>query len=217
MKGVTSMSLIIKLGLLISTLMLFQIRKISDSISILAVQAVLLSLTACVMWLKTGIAHLLVAAVFTLLVKALLIPYILYYTIKKIGIKREVERFTARYTSLLIALVLSAMGYYISSNLNLPSTKLGATYLPVSVILIFLGTFIMIDHKKAIMQGVGLITIENGIFLIAESIAYGMPLVVEFGIFFDMLVSVIVIGILLFRIHSTFDSLDTEKMQKLKG
>ncbi|PHJ39669.1 hypothetical protein P378_02560 [Desulforamulus profundi] len=67
------------------------------------------------------------------------------------------------------------------------------------------------------MQGVGLITIENGIFLIAESIAYGMPLVVEFGIFFDLLVSVIVIGILLFRIHSTFDSLNTENMQKLKG
>ena len=83
--------------------------------------------------------------------------------------------------------------------------------------MIFLGTFIMIDHKKAIMQGVGLITIENGIFLIAESIAYGMPMVVEFGVFFDLLVSVVVIGILMFRIYSTFDSLSTENMQKLKG
>ncbi|MEW6066414.1 MAG: hydrogenase [Bacillota bacterium] len=211
------MDLLIGLGLLISTIMLFQIRKISDSIGILALQSVLLSLTAGVMWFKTGISHLLVAAIFTLLVKALLIPYILYYTIRKIDIKREVERFTTQYTSLLIALVLSAMGYYIASDLNLPSKEYGETYLPVSVILIFLGTFIMIDHKKAMMQGVGLITIENGIFLIAESIAYGMPLVVEFGIFFDLLVSVIVIGILLFRIHSTFDSLNTENMQKLKG
>ncbi len=211
------MDSLVSLGLLVSTIMLFQIRKISDSIGILALQSVMLSLTAVVVWVNTGISHLLVAAIFTLLVKAMLIPYILFYTIKKIGIKREVERFTSQYTSLLVALVLSAMGYYIASHLNLPSKEYGETYLPVSVILIFLGTFIMIDHKKAIMQGVGLITIENGIFLISESIAYGMPLVVEFGIFFDVLVSVIVIGILLFRIQSTFDSLNTENMQRLKG
>lgn len=211
------MSMIISLGLLISTILLLQIRKISDSCGILAIQAALLSLTACAMWLKTGISHLLIAAIFTLLVKALFIPAILYYTIWRIDIKREVERFTSHYISLLIAFVLSAAGYYIAANLNLPSREFGATYLPVSVIMIFLGTFIMIDHKKAIMQGVGLITIENGIFLVAEAIAYGMPLVVEFGIFFDVLVSVIVIGILLFRIHSTFDSLNTEKMQNLKG
>ncbi len=211
------MELFIGSGLLLSTIMLFQIRKVVDSVAILALQSFLLSLTAAAMWYKTGIAHLLVAAGFTLVVKGILIPYILYYTIKKIGIVREVERNTGRYTSLLAALVLSALGYYIAAQLNLPSKELGKTYLPVSVIMIFLGTFIMIDHKKAIMQGVGLITIENGIFLIAESIAYGMPMVVEFGIFFDLLVSVIVIGLLMFRIYSTYDSLSTENMQKLKG
>ena len=211
------MELLIGSGLLLSTIMLFQIRKVVDAVTILALQSFILSLTAAAMWYKTGISHLLVAAAFTLVVKGILIPYILYYTIKKIGIVHEVERYTGQYSSLLVALVLSAAGYYIAAQLNLPSKELGRTYLPVSVIMIFLGTFIMIDHKKAIMQGVGLITIENGIFLIAESIAYGMPMVVEFGIFFDLLVSVIVIGILMFRIHSTFDSLSTENMQKLKG
>ena len=47
----------------------------------------------------------------------------------------------------------------------------------------------MIYDKKALMQGVGLITIENGLFLVALSISYGMPMMVEFGIFFDMLVT----------------------------
>jgi hydrogenase-4 component E len=211
------MELFIGSGLLLSTIMLFQIRKVVDSVAILAFQSFMLSLTAAAMWYKTGISHLLVAAVFTLVVKGFLIPYILYYTIKKIGVVHEVERYTSQYSSLLVALVLSAVGYYISAQLNLPSKELGRTYLPVSVIMIFLGTFIMIDHKKAVMQGVGLITIENGIFLIAESIAYGMPMVVEFGIFFDLLVSVIVIGLLMYRIHSTFDSLSTENMQNLKG
>lgn len=211
------MELFIGSGLLLSTLMLLQIHKIVDAVMILRLQSLLLSLTAATMWYKTGITHLLIAAVFTLVVKGILIPYILYYTIKKIVSVGVVERNTSRYTALLVALVLAALGYYIAAQLNLPSKELGKTYLPVSIIMIFLGTFIMIDHKKAIMQGVGLITIENGIFLIAESIAYGMPMVVEFGIFFDVLVSVIVIGMLMFRIHSTFDSLSTENMQNLKG
>ncbi|GAA3315773.1 hypothetical protein GCM10020331_011420 [Ectobacillus funiculus] len=67
------------------------------------------------------------------------------------------------------------------------------------------------------MQGVGLITIENGLFLVAGSISYGMPLMVEIGIFFDLMVTVIVIGILSFRIHSTFDSLNTEKDAEFEG
>ncbi|GAX89842.1 hydrogenase [Effusibacillus lacus] len=211
------MDQVIAMSLLISTLMLFQIRKISDSVGILAFQSVILSLTAGAMWYKTGFSHLLTAAVLTLLVKAIVIPSILQYTIKKIDIKREVERFTSKYTSLFIALALSVAGFYLTSRLQLPGTEHGEPYLAVSIILIFLGTFLMIDHKKAIMQGIGLITIENGLFLVAESLSYGMPLMVELGIFFDILVTVIVIGILSFRIHSTFESLNTEKMQNLKG
>lgn len=211
------MDQVIAISLLISALMLFQIRKISDSVVILAFQSVILSLTAAAMWYKTGITHLLTAAVLTLLVKAIAIPCILQYTIKKIDIKREVDRFTSKYVSLLIALALSGAGFYLTSRLHLPGTEHGEPYLSVSIILIFLGTFIMIDHKKAIMQGVGLITIENGLFLVAESLSYGMPLMVELGIFFDMLVTVVVMGILSFRIHSAFDSLNTEKMRNLKG
>lgn len=211
------MDMIFIFGLLISTIMLFQIRKIVDSIGIVAFQALFLALVAGTMWWKTGGIHLLVIAMLTLIVKGMLIPYILYYIVKKVGLRREVERFTSQYTSLLVALFLSVIGYYVSFHLELPMEGQNSLYLSVSVILVLLGTFIMIDHKKAIMQGIGLITIENGIFLIAESIGYGMPLIVELGIFFDMLVSVVVIGILSFHIYSTFDSINTENMENLKG
>lgn len=202
---------------LVSAISLLQIQKVSDSVQIVAFQSFVLSLTAGLMWYETRYPHLLIAALLTLIVKAMIIPYILYFTIKKINVYRQVERVTSKHTSFLIAIILSVAGYYITSRLHLPSTKFGEPYLPVSIILVFLGTFIMIDHKKALMQGVGLITIENGLFLVALSVSYGMPMMVEFGIFFDMLVTVIIIGILSFRIHSTFESLNTENMRKLKG
>ena len=203
--------------LLVSTLLLLQIRKISHSPLILSVQSVVLALFAVLMWFRTGIGELLVAAGLTLVIKAIGIPYILHYTIRRVGIKREAERVLGKHTSLLIGLALSLAAYFITWQLELPGTAVGKPYLPVALALIFLGVFLMIDHKKAIMQGVGLITIENGLFLIAQAVSYGMPLLVELGIFFDLLVSVIVIGILSYRIQSTFESLNTEHMQNLKG
>ncbi|MBB6283894.1 hydrogenase [Geobacillus subterraneus] len=203
--------------LLASAIWLLQIRKISDSVPILAFQSFVLALTAGAMWHQTGLLHLFVAALLTLIVKSMIIPAILHYTIRKIDVHRQVERVTSKYASLLIAIILAVAGFYVTSRLHLPSTKFGAPYLPASVTLVFLGTFIMIDHKKALMQGVGLITIENGLFLAAQSMSYGMPLMVELGIFFDMLVTVVIIGILSLRIHSAFESLNIEKMSSLKG
>jgi hydrogenase-4 component E len=43
-----------------------------------------------------------------------------------------------------------------------------------------------------------------------------MPLVVELGIFFDVLVAVMVLGILVFRIRETFDSMDVSKLRRLR-
>jgi hydrogenase-4 component E len=57
---------------------------------------------------------------------------------------------------------------------------------------------------------------ENGLFMAAISATYGMPLIVELGIFFDVLVAVIIMGMFAFRINRTFDSLDTSFMRRLR-
>ena len=58
----------------------------------------------------------------------------------------------------------------------------------------------------------------NGVMLAAVALTtYGMPLVVELGIFFDVLVAVMILGILVYRIRETFSSMDTSKLSQLKG
>jgi hydrogenase-4 component E len=60
--------------------------------------------------------------------------------------------------------------------------------------------------------------VENGVMLAAVALtAYGMPLVVELCIFFDVLVGVMILGILVYRIRETFASMDTSKLRQLKG
>jgi hydrogenase-4 component E len=62
-----------------------------------------------------------------------------------------------------------------------------------------------------------LLSLENGLFLAAISLTYGMPLIVELGIFFDVLVAVLVLGVLVHRIREVFDSMDVSKLDRLRG
>lgn len=204
-------------GLLIAVIFMLQVRKVATSIKLLVLQSIILTIFSITIALKTNTSALFITAGLTLVIKAIAIPAILHYTIVKIDINRYTEPYMNRQYSLAIALGLLIVSYYVTGQMNLPGNESLNEFLPVSVSLIFLGSFIMIVHKKAIMQGVGLITIENGLFLLTVSIFTGMPLVVELGIFFELLIMVIIIGILSFRIHSAFDSISTDKLKKLKG
>jgi len=87
----------------------------------------------------------------------------------------------------------------------------------VAISLFLIGFYMMITRRKAFMQVLALLCLENGLFLAAISLTFGMPLIVELGIFFDLLVAVMVLGILVYRIQETFDSMDVSKLSRLRG
>ena len=96
--------------------------------------------------------------------------------------------------------------------------RLGNNTLAVAITLVLTGFFLMINRRKAITQVLALLTVENGVMLAAVALTtYGMPLVVELGIFFDVLVAVMILGILVYRIRETFASMDISKLSQLKG
>ena len=203
--------------LLISTLMLFRLKKAVEAVGIIFVQSLALALVSLIIWTKTGLLHLLIAGILTLCVKAILIPLVLYFTIKKTANKKRIDHSLGPVMSLFIAFLLVMIGQYIAAKLQLPTAEHGAQYLATAITLIFLGIFKIINSKQVLLQGIGVIVIENGLFLITQAISYGMPMVVELGIFFDLFIAVIIIASLSFKISSTFNSLNTEKMQDLRG
>jgi hydrogenase-4 component E len=96
--------------------------------------------------------------------------------------------------------------------------RLGSNTLAVALMLLLTGFFLMLNRRKAITQVLALLTMENGVMLAAIALTtYGMPLVVEMAIFFDVLVSVMVLGLLVFRIRESFDSMDVSKLNELRG
>ena len=98
------------------------------------------------------------------------------------------------------------------------SERLGNNTLGIAITLLLTGFFLMFNRRKAITQVLALLTVENGVMLAAVALTtYGMPLVVELGIFFDVLVAVMVLGLLVYRIRETFASMDVSKLSQLKG
>ena len=73
-----------------------------------------------------------------------------------------------------------------------------------------------IIRKQAIIQIIGLITMEDGMFFAALSTSYGMPLIVELGLFFVILLSVIIMGIYVYRIKESFDGIDTDFLRDIR-
>ena len=89
--------------------------------------------------------------------------------------------------------------------------------LAAAVSLILTGAFLMVSRRKALVQVLGLLVMENGIFLAALITTFGMPLVMEIVFFFDILMGLLLMGIFMFRISDTFEHLDVSKLRRLRG
>ncbi|PWI57418.1 hydrogenase [Sulfoacidibacillus thermotolerans] len=203
------------MALMVSTSWIIAIRYILSGIKWLSFQSFMLSLLTAVLAIETGRTDLFVIAAITLAVKAIAIPYILYRTLKAVGIDRQAEKSFGRDRLIIAVLAMWAIGYYVTPDLGLGSGH--NLYLSISIGMLLSGVLIMITHNKALMQGVGLIVIENSLFLAALSTSFGMPFLVDIGIFLDVLVVVVLIAALSFRMDELLSSMSIEKLRRLKG
>ena len=206
--------------LVIQFLMVGQ-RDLTANIRLFALQSFLLAGIANTIAYFQHSHHLYVIALFTFVLKTLVVPWFLKRVIDRIGIQHEIQPFVNIPASLLVCGGLTLLGYVVvqpfASTPPTAASEMGHNILAVAIALALIGFFLMINRRKALSQVLALLTAENGILLAAISLTYGMPLVVELGVFFDMFVLAIVCGILIFRIRESFDSMDVSKLSNLKG
>jgi hydrogenase-4 component E len=192
--------------------------RVISLVRLFSLQSVVLGLIAAAVAAMTDAEHIYVVAALTIVLKGVVMPWGLRYVIDKIGVKKDVEPIVPLPASLLICAVLTVLSFYIVQPFVTGHEVLGTitkNCLPISLAVVFIGFFMMIARKKALTQVIGLLLMENGLFLAAYAVAYGMPLVVELGVFFDILVAALIMGVLAFRINRTFDSVDTTILRRL--
>jgi len=182
---------------------------IPSMIRLFGLQSFLLACGTVLIARVAGEPHLYGAALFTIVFKVVLIPLVLTYIMNRLKIRKEIEDYINIPSSLILCSILTIIAYVVTLRvIHVRATFNVAGVFAVAIAIMLIGFFIMVNRKKTLTQIIGLMFVENGVFLAAVAMTYGMPLLVEFGIFFDVFVAILIMGIMLFKIWDTLSDMD---------
>jgi hydrogenase-4 component E len=136
--------------------------------------------------------------------------------VRQMRVTHDVEPYINNALSLAVSGILVAV-VYASLRQGIFVSGFSKNVLQISIAVILIGLFVMITRRKAITQVIGLLFMENGLFLAGFSLTYGMPIIIELGVLFDMLMGVIILGIFAVQIKRAFASSNLDNLTILKG
>jgi hydrogenase-4 component E len=212
---IQSVNLFAAVLLLVSFAMLSQ-RRILTLIHLFTLQGATLVAATLVVAYITGQHHLYYSAAITLVTKVIVIPFLLHRLINKLNVKWDVETLINIPTTMLIGILLVVFAFNLAMPIAQLSSSIVHSTLGIALACVLLSFMMMITRAKAVPQVIGFLSMENGLFFAATAATYGMPMVVEFGIAFDVLVGMFILGVFMFQIREQFDSLDISHLEKLK-
>jgi hydrogenase-4 component E len=202
--------------LLFTMLLILASGQLFRAIYAVAAQAAFLGIAGAVLGAATGNVDLWVIAGITILVKAILLPWLLIWVVRRIQIPREIEPVIPINATLALAAGIVVLAFHLSTSLGSVRQAITGNALPVGIALILLGVLVMASRRKALVQMLGLFASENGIFFTAMAISQGMPLIIEIGVILDVVLGALVMGILVLRVRSSVDT-DIADLENLKG
>ncbi len=201
--------------LFLTNLMILASARLGTCIRLVAVQGVVLGFLPVIME-GAVTPRLFLLGAGTLVLKGVAFPWMLGRALREVGIRREVDPMMGYTTSLVAGVAAIAAALWLSSRLPLPP-GIGSTHvLPVALFMIQVGLLVIVSRNTALMQVLGYLVLENGIYAFGVGLALHEHLLVEFGVLLDVFAAVFVMGIIMFHISREFDHIDTEQLSKLK-
>jgi hydrogenase-4 component E len=179
-----------------------------------AIQGLLVSVFAL---LFTGVTvRLALLVLVAAIIKAVVIPSMLYRALREVHIRHEVEPYLGLVPSVLLCAVGTGLAMVFADNLPLAREHHELLVVPAALSTMFAGFLLLTTRRKAISQVTGYLVLENGIFVFAQLLHEAMPFLVEVGVLLDLIVGIFVMGIVINHIQREFSSLDTERLTVLK-
>lgn len=155
-------------------------------------QSVLLALVGAVVAWFGDVPELFVVAALILGLKGWIVPRILAGMEARRPDDQALHPLVNTEISLLVSGALAVAAYELSRPLAVVVSLPTRGGLPIALALILVSLFIVVSRREVIAQIVGFLMLENGVALLALLGAYGVPLVVELGVFLDVLLGVLV-------------------------
>jgi hydrogenase-4 component E len=202
--------------LLFTMLLILDSGQLFRAIYAVAAQSVFLGIAGAILAAATGNVDLWVIAGITILIKAIVLPWLLIRVVRRLDISREIEPVIPVNVTLALAAAIVVLSFRLSDSLGPVREAITGNALPVGMALTLLGVLAMASRKKALVQMVGLFAAENGIFFTAMAVSQGMPLIIEIGVILDVVLGALVMSVMVLRVRSDVDS-DISDLESLRG
>ena len=167
-----------------------------------------------------GYPELYFVAVLTLLVRGLILPHLIWRIIRRLDVDREIHEILQPSSGIVIGgffvMFALAVSYRIAATLHLELT-IAVLALTVMLSMKLIGFLMLAVRHEAISQILGLLVLENGIFLGTQVLVPGMPLLIELVILFDLLVIVACFGVLVGYLLTHVGTTSSLELRRLVG
>lgn len=202
--------------MVLSGLWLLGSSRLQACIQAAALQGVLLGLIPVLAkwpdlsWRLAGVALV------STLIKAGVLPTLLRRAVREVHVRTEVEPLVGFTTSLLLGIALLGLAWHIADRLPSDAQAMSSLLVPVAIFTVMCGLLLIVSRNTALMQVIGYLTLENGIYAFGWALAIEEPLLVEMGVLLDVFVAVFVMGITIHHLSREFDSIETDELASLK-
>jgi hydrogenase-4 component E len=159
-------------------------------------------------------------ALLTLLFRGLLLPYLIWRIIRRLDVSREIHVILQPSTSLVVGALFVMFALSVSLRLATEfHLQLTVAVLALTVMLSMklIGFLMLAVRHEAVSQVLGLLILENGIFLGSQILVPGMPLLIELVILFDLLIIVACFGVLVGYLLTHLGTTSTLELKRLVG
>lgn len=191
------------------------VSRIRGVINAVAAQGMLLGAMTIMIHPAVGVRGVLLVGS-TVVLKGFVIPKLLVHAMREANIQHEVKPVVDYMSSLVLGAVGTGLALVFSYSLPLAEEHRHMLLVPASLATVWAGFLMLTTRKKAIMQVLGYLVLENGIFLFGLLLLEAVPLLVEAGILLDLFTGVFVMGIIVHHISREFASTSTEHLSELR-
>jgi len=191
------------------------VSRIRGVINAVAAQGILLGILALFVHPDIGLRGVLLVCL-TIALKGFVIPKFLVHAMREANIQHEVKPVVGYMSSLLLGALGTGLALVFAYSLPLADDHKHSLLVPASLSTVWAGFLMLTTRRKAIMQVLGYLLLENGIFLFGLLLLEAMPFLVEAGVLLDLFTGVFVMGIIIHHISREFTSISTEYLSELK-
>ncbi|HTZ84409.1 MAG TPA: hypothetical protein VMU48_08795 [Terracidiphilus sp.] len=167
-----------------------------------------------------GYTELYIIAILTAVFRGLVLPYLLMRIVQRLNVQREIHAVLQPSSSLVVGALLVMFAFVIANHMNFQTSTAGEVVVLALTIMLsmkLLGFLMLAVRDQAVSQILGLLVLENGIFLGSQILVPGMPMLIEIVILFDLLIIVACFGMLIRYLVVHAGTTSSRQLNRLVG